>query len=80
MLHRMTGLSRFSVNSRHHQGIKRLGRGLVATAYSSDGLIEAVDAPGERFVTAVQWHPESLSDRYSEAQAVFIAFVEACDL
>ena len=80
LVHRMTGLKRFSVNSRHHQGIKRLGHGLVATAYSGDGLIEAVDDPGQKFVTAVQWHPESISDRYSEAQAIFNAFAEACAL
>lgn len=77
-VHRVSGLKRFSVNSRHHQGIKKLGKGLVATAYSSDGLIEAVDDPEERFVTGVQWHPESLSNRYKEAQALFDAFVEAC--
>ena len=39
LVYRMTGLKRFSVNSRHHQGVKRLGHGLVATAYSKDGLI-----------------------------------------
>ncbi len=78
--HRVSGLKRFSVNSRHHQGIKKLGKGLVATAYSRDGLIEAVDYPEEKFVTGVQWHPESLSGRYKEAQALFDAFVEACVL
>ena len=78
LLYRMCGLKRFSVNSRHHQGIKRLGHGLVATAYSRDGLIEAVDYPKEQFVTAIQWHPESLGDRFPEAQAIFNAFAEAC--
>ena len=77
-VHRMTGLKRFSVNSRHHQGIKRLGHGLVATAYSKDRLIEAVDYPQAPFITAVQWHPESLCDRFSDAQAIFNAFAEAC--
>jgi len=78
LLYRASGLTRFGVNSRHHQGIKQLGKGLVATAYSADGLIEAVDYPQARYVTAVQWHPESLSDRYPEAQTIFDAFVEAC--
>ncbi len=77
-LHRITGLTRFSVNSRHHQGVKRLANGLAATAYSEDGLIEAFEYPAEKFVMAVQWHPESLSDRYPEAQAIFNAFAEAC--
>ena len=78
LLYRASGLTRFGVNSRHHQGIKHLGKGLVATAYYGDGLIEAVDYPQARYVTAVQWHPESLSDRYPEAQTIFNAFVEAC--
>ena len=80
LIHRIAGLKRFSVNSRHHQGVKRLGHGLVATAYSKDGLIEAVDYPQAKFVTAIQWHPESLSDRFPEAQGIFNAFAEACDL
>jgi putative glutamine amidotransferase len=48
------------VNSFHHQGIKDLGRGLVATAWARDGTIEAVEEPGERLVLGVQWHAEHL--------------------
>ena len=77
-LHRITGLARIGVNSRHHQGVKKLADSLKATAYSEDGLIEAFECPAEKFVMAVQWHPESLSDRYPEAQAIFNAFAEAC--
>lgn len=77
-LHRITGLARIGVNSRHHQGVKKLADSLKATAYSEDGLIEAFECPAEKYVMAVQWHPESLSDRYPEAQAIFNAFAEAC--
>src|SRR6185295_1427277 len=47
------------VNSHHHQAVEQVGRELAATAWSSDGLIEALEdsRPG-RFVVAVQWHPE----------------------
>ncbi len=48
------------VNSRHHQGIKVLGKGLEVMAVASDGLIEAVRLPGHSFGYAVQWHPENL--------------------
>lgn len=50
------------VNSRHHQGIKDLGAGLVAVAEAPDGLVEAVylDSPAW-WVRAVQWHPENLT-------------------
>ncbi len=46
----------------HHQGVARLGRGLVVTATGGDGVVEALEAPGSRFVVAVQWHPEADGD------------------
>ena len=48
------------VNSRHHQAIKDLGEGLIPVASSADGLIEAVELPGDWWVRGVQWHPENL--------------------
>lgn len=50
------------VNSMHHQGIRRIAEGLAPMAWSPDGLIEAVYMPGERFVRAVQWHPEYMCE------------------
>jgi putative glutamine amidotransferase len=46
----------------HHQAIAELGEGLMATAWDPDGVIEAVEIPGENFVVAVQWHPEERLD------------------
>ena len=54
------------------------GQGMTVCARATDGLIEAAELPGRKFVLGVQWHPESLSDRYPEAQALFNAFAEAC--
>ena len=48
------------VNSFHHQAVQTLGKGLVATAWATDGTIEAVENPGDRFVLGVQWHAEGL--------------------
>jgi putative glutamine amidotransferase len=48
------------VNSRHHQGVKRLGAGLLAVAAAPDGLIEAVVLGDEGWVRGVEWHPENL--------------------
>jgi len=51
--------ARRSVNSIHHQCIKRPGNGLTIEARSpADGVIEAVRWTGSSFVMGVQWHPE----------------------
>ncbi len=46
----------FIVHSQHHQAIKRLGRGLKITAFSGDGIPEAIEGPPKTI--GVQWHPE----------------------
>jgi len=51
------------VRCSHHQAIDRLGRGLIVTARSADGLIEAVELSDARFVVGVQWHPEEDLDQ-----------------
>jgi putative glutamine amidotransferase len=66
------------VNSHHHQAIDKVGRDLAATAWASDGLIEALEDPrAENFVLGVQWHPELgwKEDRLS--QALFDRFIAA---
>ncbi|MBI5026537.1 MAG: gamma-glutamyl-gamma-aminobutyrate hydrolase family protein [Nitrospirae bacterium] len=65
-----------AVNSTHHQGIKKLGEGIFKSAWSSDGLIEAIELETYPFLLGVQWHPERLSDEPSGA--LFKAFIEAC--
>lgn len=68
-----------NVNSLHHQGIDRLGKGLVAVGHSSDGLIEAVEMEGKDFMIGVQWHPESMVPESSEMNRLFSHFVySAC--
>jgi len=46
----------------HHQAIDQLGDGLVVTARTSDGVIEAVELDSVPFGVAVQWHPEESRD------------------
>ncbi|MEJ2677902.1 MAG: gamma-glutamyl-gamma-aminobutyrate hydrolase family protein [Gemmatimonadota bacterium] len=45
------------VNSFHHQAVRDVGSGLVATA-TADGLVEALESRGHGWLVAVQWHPE----------------------
>ncbi len=47
-----------TVPTYHHQGVDRLGNGLVVTARADDGTVEAVEDPALPFCVAVQWHPE----------------------
>ena len=64
------------VNSHHHQAIDKVGRELIATAWTSDGLIEAVeDTRPERFALGVQWHPELGWQQDSFSRALFERFV-----
>ncbi|MCG5433776.1 gamma-glutamyl-gamma-aminobutyrate hydrolase family protein [Mycobacterium sp. MYCO198283] len=53
---------RTDVQCYHHQAIDALGDGLVVSARDDDGVIEAVELPGDRFCVAVQWHPEERLD------------------
>lgn len=65
------------VNSRHHQAAARLGDGLVVSALGTDGVIEGLELPGERFVVAVQWHPEDMVGHFESARKLFGAFADA---
>jgi putative glutamine amidotransferase len=73
---RLEGGDSCEVNSRHHQAVKALGEGLVATATAPDGIIEAVEDPRRRFCLGVQWHPENFW-RTGEFRALFEGFVRA---
>jgi putative glutamine amidotransferase len=49
-----------STKSHHHQGVATIGDGLEVTGWSTlDELPEAIEAPANRFVLGVQWHPEA---------------------
>lgn len=76
-LERLLGTRRFHGATSHHQAVKTPGRDLVAVAHSpEDGVIEAVEQPGERFVVGVQWHPEVRAEDETTIR-LFKSFVEA---
>lgn len=77
LLSRACGAGELLVNSTHHQSVKALGRGLVASASSADGLVEALELPTALFVAGVQWHPELLVDSVPAHLGIYRALVAA---
>jgi putative glutamine amidotransferase len=76
LLRQLANTDSVPVNSHHHQAVETLGRELVATAWASDGLVEAVEDPrSDRYVVGVQWHPEIAWERDPLSQALFTRFV-----
>ena len=62
------------VNSRHHQGIKKVGEGLTVTAKAADGVVEAIET-GDGQIVAVQWHPENMWQEHAEMRRLFEDFI-----
>ena len=58
LLHRLFQTDTLAVNSFHHQAVKGVAPGFQVCAYSSDGVIEAVESTAYKSVLGVQWHPE----------------------
>jgi putative glutamine amidotransferase len=57
----------------HHQAIDQVGSGMVVSAWSPDGLIEAVELEDYAFGVAVQWHPEKTLDDLTLFEALISA-------
>lgn len=74
----LAGEERAFVNSHHHQALEKVGEGLQVSAWSSDGLIEAVeDTMDGRWALGVQWHPELGWEKDRLSTAIFDSFVRA---
>ncbi len=65
-------------NALHHQAVHKLGKDLIVTAHAEDGVIEALELPGKRFVIGVQSHPEALEAEAEPLwQRLFTAFIDS---
>ncbi len=73
----IAGEGEHAVNSRHHQAVDRVGEGLIVSAVSSDGVVEALEKPDHPFAVAVQWHPEDRTLVSEADRKLFEAFAGA---
>lgn len=69
--------SEILVNTYHHQAVKAVPAGWVESATAPDGINEALEHPGYRFVLSVQWHPENFAGRPYSFAPLFEAFIGA---
>lgn len=78
LLGKIIGTGKTLVNSFHHQAVKKVADGFKISAVSCDGVIEAIENPGYRFVMGVQWHPECMYTHDEKTRKLFEAFVNSC--
>jgi putative glutamine amidotransferase len=76
LIARAIGTEHCTVNSFHHQSVKRVADGMRVTARSPDGIIEGLESTDKNWwVMAVQWHPEEMTDSAEPwDQGLFMAF------
>lgn len=78
LLDAIAGQPQWNVNSRHHQAALRVGRGLrVCARHPQDGTIEAIEKPDQKFMLAVQWHPEDQALTDDQQLKLFRSFAAA---
>ena len=71
LLARLWGEGAATINSYHHQAIKKLGEGLRVNCRARDGVIEGAEADDGRPILAVQFHPEELAGADARHQGLF---------
>lgn len=65
------------VNTFHREAVANLPLPAVASAHASDGIIEAIEIPGQRFAIGIQWHQELLVDQNHPGNSLFKGLVDA---
>lgn len=73
------GRRQITISCYHHQAVDQIGTGLRVTALADDGVIEAIELeqPTDRWLLAVQWHPEDTAATDLAQQALFDGLVAA---
>ena len=82
LLAQISGVQHGFVNSAHHQGLDQIADELKVSAFSEDGVVEAIEYKdtNKPFLLAVQWHPERMqipASNLAFSQNIRSAFMEA---
>jgi putative glutamine amidotransferase len=82
LLAQIAGVQQGFVNSAHHQGLDQIADELKVSAFSEDGVVEAIEYKDAKkpFLLAVQWHPERMqipSSKLAFSQNIRSAFIDA---
>jgi len=77
LLNKVVGRRTLMVNSSHHQSVKTVAPSLRASAVAPDGIVEAIESTAQRFLLAIQWHPEFLFERHAAHRRLFEALLRA---
>src|ERR1041384_2924502 len=77
LLRRIVRSKSMRVNSSHHQSVNAVAPSLIASALAPDGIVEAIESPGHRYLLGIQWHPEFVFDRHPIRRRLFEAFLRA---
>ncbi|MEK3933687.1 gamma-glutamyl-gamma-aminobutyrate hydrolase family protein [Sporosarcina sp. FSL W7-1349] len=79
VLEEIVGEPLLQVNSFHHQSVKRVAASLRISAFSNDGIVEAIEGREGNFLLGVQWHPERLAVAGdAPSLRIFNSFIQAC--
>ncbi|CAM5182836.1 Putative glutamine amidotransferase OS=Ureibacillus acetophenoni OX=614649 GN=SAMN05877842_10469 PE=4 SV=1 [Ureibacillus acetophenoni] len=77
LLYKLLGKETMTVNSFHHQSVKRAASNIKVVGKAGDGIIEAIEIVDYPFCLSVQWHPEEMAVEGDEdSKKLFTAFIE----
>lgn len=76
-LYKIIGKEEILVNS-FHKRCSSENNIYKVVAYSEDGIIEAIEYPGDYFNIGVQWHPEISYEFDNNSKLIIDAFIEEC--
>jgi putative glutamine amidotransferase len=71
----LLGGTEVPVNSLHHQAVRDVAPGFIASAWAPDGVIEGIESLDHGFAVAVQFHPEELVPGHQASEHLLRRFV-----